>query len=797
MAVDSFARTLAAGMTQIAKDIQSDMTNMEEEFAIAKAQVGTPLTAANAAAMTDHNKIYVYVGDPAETGYTTGNWYFWNGSAWESGGVYNSTALQTDTTLSIAGMAADAKVTGDDITDLKNALTKFFALKNSDHTKISPNDETYRNLDALFTPGTYRVESAADAAALEQYCTPPTTLAGYLLVVLNTSLSSRYMQIAFINISSTNRPEMGIRFRVSTNGESWLDWQSVATGANFAPDFLPSTAYTAGQYVMKDGRLYRFTADHAAGAWTGSDAETVKVSAVLSGLEDGLMGLMSVFAEDAEVLDNGTDLDELTPGDYRVTTAESAATMVHGPSSTVGYRLFVIQNVGLTRITQIALLNSGGTAAKLSVRNKASNGWTDWQNMASTAYVNSSVSGRFSGYVSDAGEILANTDLNGVTTPGTYYSVSSSRSATIINTPVKNAGYMLFVTQTSSISRIAQIAVINTHPAKIFYRMRYNDNLDWTDWSDSPSNSIEPTGITITSNNYLTYCPNAKFADITRNAIYHISTDVPLTDGPDGDAWIGTADRTSGYVQGTLLVYSQKTNPDADESGVVQILIGYRNTDYYPTLSYRIGMYVSNAYVWSNWSKFEQNGYLHASNMIVYGGSMDKTISDLNDMPSNCIMQLDLNLDNSDAAHTLGHHPAPGVSCVAMCYAFSYTSRHGKVQTVFSLDGRFYWRYGYLQATNDYRWTAWNQCVTDSGTFMVNRGRLENGTDLNTIRDNAIYMLGGQAGAQYVNNPITSGAGYLTAKNNGNVTLQVVEALAGTRYSRYTDDGGTTWSSWI
>ena len=122
MAVDSFARTLAAGMTQIAKDIQSDMTDMEEEFTIAKAQVGTPLTAANAAAMTDHSKIYVYVKDPAETGYTTGNWYFWNGTAWESGGVYNSTALQTDTTLSIAGMAADAKVTGDDITDLKNAL---------------------------------------------------------------------------------------------------------------------------------------------------------------------------------------------------------------------------------------------------------------------------------------------------------------------------------------------------------------------------------------------------------------------------------------------------------------------------------------------------------------------------------------------------------------------------------------------------------------------------------------------------------------------------------------------------
>lgn len=75
------------------------------------AMVGSPLVASTAAAMTDHNKIYVYTG--SEEGYTAGNWYYWNGSAWASGGVYNSAAVQTDTTLSISGMAADAKATGD------------------------------------------------------------------------------------------------------------------------------------------------------------------------------------------------------------------------------------------------------------------------------------------------------------------------------------------------------------------------------------------------------------------------------------------------------------------------------------------------------------------------------------------------------------------------------------------------------------------------------------------------------------------------------------------------------------
>lgn len=73
--------------------------------------IGTPLIAATVADMTDQTKIYVYTG--SETGYTAGNWYYYNGSAWVSGGVYNSTAFETDTTLSHAGEAADAKKTGE------------------------------------------------------------------------------------------------------------------------------------------------------------------------------------------------------------------------------------------------------------------------------------------------------------------------------------------------------------------------------------------------------------------------------------------------------------------------------------------------------------------------------------------------------------------------------------------------------------------------------------------------------------------------------------------------------------
>lgn len=77
------------------------------------AAYGSPLTASTVSAMTDHERVYVYTG--SETGYTSGNWYYWNGSAWTSGGIYNSEGIETDTTLTVAGMAADAKTAGDAI----------------------------------------------------------------------------------------------------------------------------------------------------------------------------------------------------------------------------------------------------------------------------------------------------------------------------------------------------------------------------------------------------------------------------------------------------------------------------------------------------------------------------------------------------------------------------------------------------------------------------------------------------------------------------------------------------------
>lgn len=41
-----------------------------------------------------------------------GHWYTWNGSAWEDGGVYNAVAVNTDKTMTLNDVPADAAAVG-------------------------------------------------------------------------------------------------------------------------------------------------------------------------------------------------------------------------------------------------------------------------------------------------------------------------------------------------------------------------------------------------------------------------------------------------------------------------------------------------------------------------------------------------------------------------------------------------------------------------------------------------------------------------------------------------------------
>lgn len=62
--------------------------------------------------------------------------------------------------------------------------------------------------------------------------------------------------------------------------------------ASIAGTFSPSTAYAAGSYVWYDGTLYRFTAAHAAGSWTGSDATEVTIGGELADINSAIDPMM-------------------------------------------------------------------------------------------------------------------------------------------------------------------------------------------------------------------------------------------------------------------------------------------------------------------------------------------------------------------------------------------------------------------------------------------------------------------------------------------------------------------------
>ena len=119
-------------------DRPADAKTVGDRITQLTAAVGTPLKASTVAGMTNTDKIYVYTG--SETGYTNGNWYYYDGTqnSWVSGGVYNSVAIDTDDTLSITGKPADAKKTGDEITGLKsafnNAIESETVVKTADKT---------------------------------------------------------------------------------------------------------------------------------------------------------------------------------------------------------------------------------------------------------------------------------------------------------------------------------------------------------------------------------------------------------------------------------------------------------------------------------------------------------------------------------------------------------------------------------------------------------------------------------------------------------------------------------------
>lgn len=89
---------------------------------------GSPLVVDAVADMTDQTAVYLYSG--SESGYTAGNFYFWNGSAWVSGGTYGNPTV--DAALSDSSVnPVQNKVVSAAVSSLKSDLSVYETLNDN------------------------------------------------------------------------------------------------------------------------------------------------------------------------------------------------------------------------------------------------------------------------------------------------------------------------------------------------------------------------------------------------------------------------------------------------------------------------------------------------------------------------------------------------------------------------------------------------------------------------------------------------------------------------------------------
>ena len=236
--------------TELSSTSENAIANKTVNAAIASVrnEIGTPLVANTAAEMTDTNKIYVYVG--SETGYTNGNWYYYDGSHWVSGGVYNSQGFETDKTLMISDAPADAKTVGDkfdetdqniqdtkdeieeDIGELSNAIKQLYDFESQIKLDVSysesnksinyadggtANNSTYNPTDyidiSLFETILYKrtgVTGSSNSSGMAFYRADKTYISG-----VQCALSQAYAGY-LPNLYAVEKPENAVYARFTT-----------------------------------------------------------------------------------------------------------------------------------------------------------------------------------------------------------------------------------------------------------------------------------------------------------------------------------------------------------------------------------------------------------------------------------------------------------------------------------------------------------------------------------------------------------------------------------------------------
>lgn len=253
---------------------------------------GSPLTAQTAAGMTDHTRVYVYTG--SESGYTAGHWYFWDGSAWTDGGIYNSTAVNTDPTLTLEGVAADAKVVGDELDGLKEDLEQII--------QHEPNSTA----DNAYSVGDYFIMDNTGAL---------------LVVTMAISVGDTIASgVNVSNVSFTSITNLLVSIiNSSVNGNTELIKKFTNQIVRHEPDSVADHAYSVGEFFVYDvtNSLFKVKANISVGdsISTATNVTNIPYTSIVNYLY-GLTEDLKTYTQNA--LEKTEDIRVLALDSYKI-----------------------------------------------------------------------------------------------------------------------------------------------------------------------------------------------------------------------------------------------------------------------------------------------------------------------------------------------------------------------------------------------------------------------------------------------------------------------------------------------
>ena len=597
------------------------------------------------------------------------------------------------------------------------ALRAQLPTNTADNRTVILNSTDYDNITDI---GNYKCASAAAAQSMT-HC--PTGV-GHMLTVFTTGASTQKMQLLVDNNE---------RIYVRMLGHDWVnvmsgfdydtvsandsdDYNAIADGTDYttldignykctssahAQTMLNCPTTLANKVHVFEGPsssvVYRvvYTASTIPQIWVNASGSTTwyRVSTYDS------FALVNYARESIAA---NTDYDTINvAGNYVCATNATATTLTHSPTRDA-HSLTVMQLNSASNLVQVVIDARNDIYIREYLTSSAS--WSTWRKLTIINDLSQVSLNQGNDYVA----IPDNTDYTTIGA-GNYKCTSAAHASTMVNCPVA-VSHKLHVFETVSSANVYRFLYPNMSTPSVW--MQFN-NEPWVELLTS-LNGIKSVKALVTDSNYATVLPDFDLA--TPNVVYSLIDGLDqILHRPEGNLNVAGAGATSGAPSGTLITVRGGTYTTDGNYCLVQFFAqqasppANTNQGRSAVIAYRFCNYISSQYQWSEWSYGGRNLTMRATNRFIQESRIQAGTADFDDMnnaPCNTIYQIDLD------AVSMAHNPLSGHSCVLITFSPSYISQHGSLQLCAGvLSGRveLFYRYGYQNAPDDFRWTSWAQ----------------------------------------------------------------------------------------